>query len=251
MAKNEGFIAHIKRETKDPSEQISFHCILHQQNLCAKSAILNDTLHKVTSIVNYIRANAAKHRQFRSMLMMDDEVIKCRLPYHSKVRWLSQGKVLVKIVSLRKQIIVFFKGNKEHFPQFTKVMSENEDISESFEEYKSVLDSLVEEYNKKFSDFEKHNLTLKLAFQPHLVDLPKIPEELQMELIEMSEDNILKSQFDNRDDSIEILKKGDKISSPSLTCTPTDFLLFYNILLRIHILVLDANQEFTENTVDR
>lgn len=138
---------------------------------------------------------------------MDDEVISVDLPYHSKVRWLSQEKVLVKILSLRRQITDLFKENKhcdlsdpnfyrdvpflcnvmskqnelnislqgrnksiydmwqkiqafrkkllffksllaqsklseEHFPQFTKVMSENEeDIYESFEEYESVLDS--------------------------------------------------------------------------------------------------------------
>ncbi|CAI9718140.1 Hypothetical predicted protein [Octopus vulgaris] len=86
-------------------------------------------------------------------------------------------------------------------------MSENEDISRSYEEYKLVLDSLVEVYNKRFRDFENHNITLKLAFQPHLVDVAKAPEELQMELIKMSEDNILKSQFDNKDDPIEIGQK--------------------------------------------
>lgn len=100
------------------------------------------------------------------------------------------------------------KNSEEHFPQFTKVMSENEeDIYESFEEYESVLDSLIEEYNKRFNDFEKHNITLKLAFQPHLVDVSEASEKLQMELIEMSEDNILKSLFDNREDPIEIWKK--------------------------------------------
>lgn len=274
MAKNEGFTAYLKRETKDSNVLISFHCILHQQNFCAKSVILNDTLQKVINIVNYIRANATKHRQFRNTLLMDDEVISVDLPYHSKVRWLSQGKVLVKILSLRRQITDFFKENnkhcdlsdpnfyrdvaflchvmskqnelnislqgrnksiydmwqkiqafrkkllffksllaqsklsEEHFPQFTKVMSENEeDIYESFEEYESVLNSLIEEYNKRFNDFEKHNITLKLAFQPHLVDVSEASEELQMELIEMSEDNILKSLFDNREDPIEIWKK--------------------------------------------
>ena len=84
-------------------------------------------------------------------------------------------------------------------------MSENDDISGSFEEYKS--DSLVEEYSKRFSDFEKRNITLKLVFQPRLVAISKAPEELQMELIEMSEDDTLKCQFDNRDDPIEIWKK--------------------------------------------
>ncbi|XP_023231919.1 general transcription factor II-I repeat domain-containing protein 2-like [Centruroides sculpturatus] len=47
MAKNEGFIAYLKREIKVPSALIASHCILHQQNLCAKSTILNDTLQKV------------------------------------------------------------------------------------------------------------------------------------------------------------------------------------------------------------
>ncbi|CAI9722314.1 Hypothetical predicted protein [Octopus vulgaris] len=94
-------------------------------------------------------------------------------------------------------------------------MRENEDISGSFEEYKSVLDSLVEEYNKRSGDFEKHNIILKLAFQPHLVDVPKALEELQMELIKMSEDNILKSQFDKREKSHQNLEKCGRISSSS------------------------------------
>lgn len=107
-----------------------------------------------------------------------------------------------------KFLLAQSKLSEKHFPQFTKVMGENEeDIYESFEEYESVLDSLIEEYNKRFNDFEKHSITLKLAFQPHLVDVSEASEELQMELIEMSEDNILKSLFDNREDPIEIWKK--------------------------------------------
>ncbi len=46
-----------------------------------------------------------RHRQFREMLMMDDEIISVDLPYHSKVRWLSQGQVFVKSLSLHQQII--------------------------------------------------------------------------------------------------------------------------------------------------
>ena len=73
--KNEDFIAHLKRELSDPNALISFHCLLHQQNLCAKNVILNDTLQKVKGILNYIRANATRHRQFRNMLLMNDEII--------------------------------------------------------------------------------------------------------------------------------------------------------------------------------
>ena len=80
MDKNEGITEHLKREMNDPSVLISFHCILHQQNLCAKPAILNDTWKKITCIVNYIRVNATKQAD---------------LTYHSKVCWMSQRNVLV------------------------------------------------------------------------------------------------------------------------------------------------------------
>ena len=41
--------------------------------------------------------------------MMDDEVVSLYLPYHSKVRWLSQVNVLVRIEALRGPIIEFSK----------------------------------------------------------------------------------------------------------------------------------------------
>lgn len=53
---------------------------------------------------------------------------------------------------------------------------------------------------------ENHDITLALAFQPHLVDISKALKELQMELIELSEDDILKSLFDAKKDPIEIWK---------------------------------------------
>ena len=59
---------------------------------------------------------------------------------------------------------------EKHFSQFRKVMSENEDISGSFEEYKTYQQKNT---TKDSSDFEKHNITLKIALQPHLIDLSK------------------------------------------------------------------------------
>ena len=269
--KHEGFIVQIKNVLSDPDALISFLCILHQQNLCAKSTILSDTLQQVISIVNYIRANATRHRQFRNMLKLDDEVFSVDLPYHSKVRWLSQGQVLAKMLSLREQIIKFYEEQNgqyellkdfyrnaaflchimskqndlnisllgktkyiydmwqkiqefrkklsffktlllqkeisdENFPQLVKVIDEQEDSCESFEEYTAVIDTSTGEYNERFTDFENHDITLKLAFQPHLVDVSKGPKELKMELIKLSEDNILKSLFDTKKDPIEIWK---------------------------------------------
>ena len=43
--KREGFVAHLKKELNQ-TILISFHCILHQQNLGVKSVIFDDTLKK-------------------------------------------------------------------------------------------------------------------------------------------------------------------------------------------------------------
>ena len=70
---------------------------------------MSDALNGVIVIVNYIPANAMSHRQFRQMLQYDDETFSVDLQCHSKVRWLSQGQVLEKVLSLQKQIVNFFE----------------------------------------------------------------------------------------------------------------------------------------------
>ena len=89
--KKEGFVALLKKENLNLKKLISFHCILHQQNLCAKSTILQDTLDRAIAIVNYIRINAMRHSKFRQMLTLDEEMYSVDLPYYCKFRWLSTG----------------------------------------------------------------------------------------------------------------------------------------------------------------
>ena len=84
---------------------------------------------------------------------------------------------------------------KEHFPQLIKAQKEHERPNKTFDEFISVLDSLIQNYNERFKDFEKHEKCLKLTFMPRLVDIPSAPANLKMELIELFEDNIIKSLF--------------------------------------------------------
>ena len=88
----------------------------------------------------------------------------------------------------------------------TKAQKEHEWPNESFKKFISVLDSLIQNYNKRFKDFEKHENCLKLTFMPHLVDIPSAPANLKMELIEHLEDNILKYLFNSKNDPLEIWK---------------------------------------------
>ena len=118
---------------------------------------------------------------------------------------------------------------EEHFPQLTKAQKEHERPNESFEKIISVLDSLIQNYNKIFKEFEKHENCLKLTFMPHLVDIPSAPANLKMKLIELSEDNIMKFSFNSKNNPLKIWKNA--IDYPSLrhhaqkmlSCFPTTY----------------------------
>ena len=100
---------HYYGELPNPDTLMSFHCILHQLNLCVKSALLSGTLNGVIGIVKYIQANPMRHRQFRQMLQNDDEIFNVDLPYHSKVRWWSQEQVLEKFYLCKNKLSIFSK----------------------------------------------------------------------------------------------------------------------------------------------
>ena len=51
IGKKKGFVALLKKENLNLKKLISFHCILHQQNLCTKSTILQGTLDRAIAIV--------------------------------------------------------------------------------------------------------------------------------------------------------------------------------------------------------
>ncbi|PNF32729.1 hypothetical protein B7P43_G11587 [Cryptotermes secundus] len=57
----------------------------------------------VVSTVNFIRSRGLNHRQFRDFLS-EVEAEYPDLPYHTAVRWLSSGKVLLRFFELRAEI---------------------------------------------------------------------------------------------------------------------------------------------------
>ena len=95
----ERFIGLVKKELPHPESLIAFHCILHQQNLAAKSATVGDKFNKVLEILHFIRVNSTRHRQFRELLINDDETDIVDMPFYCQVRWLSRVKFLAKFSS--------------------------------------------------------------------------------------------------------------------------------------------------------
>ena len=84
---------HMKHVPGATDELIGIHCILHQENLCAKYINMKNILETVIKVTNSIRSRGSRHRQFKSFLEECDSKYG-DLPYHSNVRWLSRGKVL-------------------------------------------------------------------------------------------------------------------------------------------------------------
>ncbi|XP_067133878.1 general transcription factor II-I repeat domain-containing protein 2-like [Centruroides vittatus] len=74
---------------------IEFHCIIHQQVLCAKQGLktFSNVMPVVIKAINFINARALNKRQFAQLL----EEIECQysgILTYNNVRWLSCGQVL-------------------------------------------------------------------------------------------------------------------------------------------------------------
>jgi hypothetical protein len=74
---------------------LQFHCIIHQEALCAKAENyeLAPVMDLVVKIVNSIIARPLRHRQFKEFLLQMEA--ECGdLLLHNNIRWLSRGSVL-------------------------------------------------------------------------------------------------------------------------------------------------------------
>ena len=104
-----GFTSLLKSALKEKniSDNVAiFYCIIHQQNLCAKSLKFKHVMGPVIKAINFIRARGLNHRQFQKLLdNLDTE--HQDLAYFSEVRWLSKGSILRRFYKLRKEVALF------------------------------------------------------------------------------------------------------------------------------------------------
>lgn len=106
-----GFIALLKHSIKEAGyspEIFKHHCIIHQVQLCAKALSMNHVHDEVVSIVNYIKAHALHHRQFRALL---EDVCHDQgdLVYFTKVRWLSRAATFSRFWNVFGEVKAFLE----------------------------------------------------------------------------------------------------------------------------------------------
>ncbi|KAL3980946.1 trypsin [Sarotherodon galilaeus] len=119
--KNVGLLRRIQNKVKDenPDQDVIFlHCIIHQESLCKLVLQLNHVVNPVVKLVNFIRARGLQHRQFIAFLEETDADHQDLL-YHSRVHWLSLGKVFQRVWELKEEIAVFLErqGKTDEFPE--------------------------------------------------------------------------------------------------------------------------------------
>ena len=103
-----GLLKSALREKKLSDNIAVFHCIIHQQNLCAMTLNYKHVIGPVTKAVNFIRARGLNHRQFQKFL---DDLNSAHqdLLYFTDVRWLSKGRMIKRFYDLREEVVQFLK----------------------------------------------------------------------------------------------------------------------------------------------
>ncbi|KAK3569596.1 hypothetical protein QTP86_002532 [Hemibagrus guttatus] len=111
IGRQTGFIAHCKADPDFP-KFLHYHCIIHQQTLCAKVIGFGHVMTPVVKIINNIRSKAKQHRIFK-VLLEEMSAEYGDLLLHTEIRWLSRGRVLHRFLSLLGEIKEFMQSKGE------------------------------------------------------------------------------------------------------------------------------------------
>ena len=86
------------------------HCIIHREALASRTMppSLKQTLDYAIKVVNYIKSSALNARLFEK-LCHDLGAEYESLLFHTSVRWLSRGNMLIRLVRLLPEVIEFLE----------------------------------------------------------------------------------------------------------------------------------------------
>ncbi|XP_071335558.1 general transcription factor II-I repeat domain-containing protein 2-like [Trachinotus anak] len=116
LGKRHGAVALLKETLKNGGVAaegfFSYHCIVHQQALFAKFKCLNEVMANVIEVVNYIRARARNHLNFK-LLCEEFDTHYGDLVLHTEMRWLSKGRMFAHFMDLLEPLKSFIVGQGE------------------------------------------------------------------------------------------------------------------------------------------
>jgi hypothetical protein len=108
-------------EVQQTGTHVNFiHCIIHREALASRDLEpkLHSVLQQVVKVVNFVKARPLKSRLFAVLCEEIQEDHKSLL-LHSKVRWLSRGKVLKRLVEQKDEVRRFLQDSgsplSQHF----------------------------------------------------------------------------------------------------------------------------------------
>uniref|UniRef100_H2YNB8 Uncharacterized protein n=1 Tax=Ciona savignyi TaxID=51511 RepID=H2YNB8_CIOSA len=109
IGKNNGFIALFKQSVDH--EILTYHCLIHQEQLCAQKLNMKHLMTDIVKVVNFIRSGL-NHRQFKAYL--EEVGSEYDVVYFSKVRWLSRAATLKRFKLLLPEIKQFMETKKQN-----------------------------------------------------------------------------------------------------------------------------------------
>ena len=209
----------------------------------------------VITTINFIRSRGLNHREFQQFLKdMDSDY--GDVTYFTEVRWLSQGKMLMRFYELQNEIKTFMnlKGKPveeldddlwladlaflvditSHLNELNKrLQGKGQLIHEMFfnikafqaklnlwqsqlkenncthfkflskhpaaapSKYVPFIENLITAFDKRFEDFKENELLYTVFATPFSIDVKLLPENLQLECIDLQADWQLKDKFYN------------------------------------------------------
>ncbi|XP_067950356.1 zinc finger BED domain-containing protein 5-like [Watersipora subatra] len=93
---------------------VSTHCFIHRQALAAKTLPkgLQEHLSSVIKVVNFLKGSALQTRLFHK-LCEDMDAVHSSLLFHTEVRWLSKGNMILRFFNLRAEVNEFLKTHNK------------------------------------------------------------------------------------------------------------------------------------------
>ncbi|XP_060874765.1 general transcription factor II-I repeat domain-containing protein 2-like [Metopolophium dirhodum] len=215
---NKGLIGRINAKMVEERHEapMIFHCIIHQEALCCKVLAWKDVMNIVVSTVNYIRKNALAHRQFKIFLEECDAEYGDVIYFsEKKEKWVLNLAFLTDITTLLNELntklqvklkLLHKHINEQHLDHFVCCKTELESTKSTLNwettkiNFLNIIENLQNEFSIRFSDFYVQENKIKLFQNLFSVDIDDVESNLQMEVIELQNNDILKNAFKESND---------------------------------------------------